>query len=99
MNVLFIPILRVLLHKNCKNRYAITFGYAGYANWYDFKKNHLFANEILSEIEESDEEVFQNGVDESVLDNQQERKINKFKEIADNVDEGKNSILQKIIMI
>lgn len=27
--------------------------YAGYASWYDFKKNHLFANEILSETEES----------------------------------------------
>ncbi|WFS35645.1 hypothetical protein AWN91_004815 [Riemerella anatipestifer] len=70
--------------------------YAGYANWYDFKKNHLFANEILSEIEKSDEEVFQNGVDESVLDNQQEQeKSINSKEIADNVDEGKNSILQK----
>ncbi|MCU7580657.1 hypothetical protein N4T06_05365 [Riemerella anatipestifer] len=70
--------------------------YTGYANWYDFKKNHLFANEILSEIEESDEEVFQNGVDESVLDNQQEQeKSINSKEIADNVDEGKNSILQK----
>ena len=26
--------------------------YAGYASWYDFKKNHLFANEILKESEE-----------------------------------------------
>ena len=25
--------------------------YAGYASWYDFKKNHLFANEILKEHE------------------------------------------------
>ncbi|AFR35522.1 hypothetical protein [Riemerella anatipestifer] len=70
--------------------------YAGYANWYDFKKNHLFANEILSEIEESDEEVFQNGVDELVLDNQQEQeKSINSKEIVDSVDEGENIVLQK----
>ncbi|MDY3317089.1 hypothetical protein PG630_07190 [Riemerella anatipestifer] len=71
-------------------------GYAGYANWYDFKKNHLFANEILSEIEESDEEAFQNGVDESILDNQpeQEKSINS-KGITDSVGEGKNIVLQK----
>lgn len=70
--------------------------YAGYANWYDFKKNHLFANEILSEIEESDEEAFQNGVDESILDNQpeQEKSINS-KGIIDSVGEGKNIVLQK----
>lgn len=29
--------------------------YAGYMSWYDFKKNHLFANEILQESEESSE--------------------------------------------
>ncbi|MFX1714662.1 hypothetical protein JZ949_06275 [Riemerella anatipestifer] len=70
--------------------------YAGYANWYDFKKNHLFANEMLSEIDESNEEVFQNGIDESVLDNQQEQeKSINSNEIIDGVDEGKNSILQK----
>ena len=34
--------------------------YAGYASWYDFKKNHLFANEILLESEAPDEEVDQN---------------------------------------
>lgn len=26
--------------------------YAGYTSWFDFKKNHLFANEVLSETEE-----------------------------------------------
>lgn len=34
--------------------------YAGYSSWYDFKKNHLFANEILSESEaetELEEEI------------------------------------------
>lgn len=30
--------------------------YAGYASWYDFKKNHLFADEILRD-QESDEEI------------------------------------------
>ncbi|MDY3521920.1 hypothetical protein PG614_09790 [Riemerella anatipestifer] len=70
--------------------------YAGYANWYDFKKNHLFANEILSEIDESNEEVFQNGIDESVLDNQQEQeKTINSKGIIDSVGEGKNIVLQK----
>ena len=34
--------------------------YAGYASWYDFKKNHLFANEILLESEAQEEEVDQN---------------------------------------
>src|SRR5690606_21652433 len=29
--------------------------YAGYASWYDFKKNHLFADEILKETEEETE--------------------------------------------
>ncbi|MEJ8597967.1 hypothetical protein JSO62_04585 [Riemerella anatipestifer] len=70
--------------------------YAGYANWYDFKKNHLFVNEILSEIDESNEEAFQNGVDESALGNQQEQeKSINSKEIIDSVDGGKNVVLQK----
>lgn len=29
--------------------------YAGYQSWYDFKKNHLFANEIISEAEKPSE--------------------------------------------
>lgn len=29
--------------------------YAGYASWYDFKKNHLFADEILKEHESGEE--------------------------------------------
>lgn len=29
--------------------------YAGYASWFDFKKNHLFANEILREADEMTE--------------------------------------------
>lgn len=30
--------------------------YAGYMSWYDFKKNHLFANEILSETDDLNNE-------------------------------------------
>ena len=29
--------------------------YAGYISWYDFKKNHLFADEILKDLESEDE--------------------------------------------
>ena len=29
--------------------------YAGYISWYDFKKNHLFADEILKDLENEDE--------------------------------------------
>lgn len=32
--------------------------YAGYASWYDFKKNHLFADEILKETDETAENEF-----------------------------------------
>ena len=30
--------------------------YAGYVSWYDFKKNHLFADEILKDYEDLQEE-------------------------------------------
>lgn len=33
--------------------------YAGYASWYDFKKNHLFAEEILIESEVDEEEIIE----------------------------------------
>lgn len=33
--------------------------YAGYASWYDFKKNHLFAEEILTESEIDEEEIIE----------------------------------------
>jgi len=33
--------------------------YAGYDSWYDFKKQHLFAGELLQESEELDEEEIQ----------------------------------------
>ena len=31
--------------------------YAGYISWYDFKKNHLFADEILKDLESEDENL------------------------------------------
>ncbi len=31
--------------------------YAGYISWYDFKKNHLFADEILKDLENEDENL------------------------------------------
>ena len=31
--------------------------YAGYVSWYDFKKNHLFADEILKDLENEDENL------------------------------------------
>lgn len=34
--------------------------YAGYQSWYDFKKNHLFANEIISENEKPSEIIIAN---------------------------------------
>lgn len=40
--------------------------YAGYQSWYDFKKNHLFANEIISEAEKPSEIVIANEEKESV---------------------------------
>lgn len=52
--------------------------YAGYQSWYDFKKNHLFANEIISESEKpteiiiADEENFSSIVE--TLDNEKETK-------------------------
>lgn len=33
--------------------------YAGYTSWYDFKKQHLFAGELLQENEDSEEEQIQ----------------------------------------
>lgn len=38
--------------------------YAGYISWYDFKKKHLFSDEILKEFEESDEEEIAKLTDE-----------------------------------
>ncbi|WP_267405506.1 MULTISPECIES: hypothetical protein [unclassified Chryseobacterium] len=44
--------------------------YAGYDSWYDFKKQHLFAGELLQESEEFDEEEIQQL--ENIVSNSQE---------------------------
>lgn len=46
--------------------------YAGYVSWYDFKKNHLFANEILETPEENPTDLsvdLQNTVEDSDTEN------------------------------
>ncbi|MDY3345475.1 hypothetical protein PG326_09505 [Riemerella anatipestifer] len=71
--------------------------YAGYANWYDFKKNHLFTNEILRDTEEDNEIEFQNDSDAKTLDTQEEKQrslLNQEEIIkSKNIDEG--AVLQK----
>ena len=44
--------------------------YAGYQSWYDFKKNHLFANEIISEHEKPSEIII---ADEEKLETPNEK--------------------------
>lgn len=58
--------------------------YAGYVSWYDFKKNHLFANEILKE----QENLEQNDVEELVI-NSDNQSINiKKQEILENTNKN-----------
>ena len=71
--------------------------YAGYVSWYDFKKNHLFANEILKE----QENLEQNDVEELVI-NSDNQSINiKKQEILENTNKNpslnieENANLQK----
>ena len=47
--------------------------YAGYISWYDFKKNHLFADEILKDLENEDENL--------------EAELEKAVENAENIDQ------------
>ena len=47
--------------------------YAGYISWYDFKKNHLFADEILKDLENEDENI--------------EAELEKAVEKAENIDQ------------
>lgn len=54
--------------------------YAGYVSWYDFKKKHLFANELLKETEDLDEnkiEELEKTVENSVI-LEEENKTNKI---------------------
>ena len=54
--------------------------YAGYASWYDFKKNHLFANEILKDLEDVTEKDLAN-LEESLEKDEIFRKEDKKLEI------------------
>ena len=47
--------------------------YAGYISWYDFKKNHLFADEILKDLENENENI--------------EAELEKAVEKAENIDQ------------
>lgn len=67
--------------------------YAGYASWYDFKKNHLFADEILRE-QESGEEI-QTAETESEPGNAQNRSSD-GKTAANEAEESQlEAVLQK----
>lgn len=71
--------------------------YAGYVSWYDFKKNHLFANEILKE----QENLEQNDVEELVINSDNQSLNVKKEEILENTNENpslnieENANLQK----
>lgn len=67
--------------------------YAGYSSWYDFKKNHLFANEILAKNEEENIEI----VAEEELSEEKKESSIFSKDIAaeNNLKPNENIILQK----
>lgn len=67
--------------------------YAGYASWYDFKKNHLFADEILRE-QESGEEI-QTAETESEPGNAQNRASDGKKEGNEAEESQLKAVLQK----
>lgn len=74
--------------------------YAGYVSWYDFKKNHLFVDEILKEGEELDENLehklektLENaGIIKAEIENDQKNSISVQKPV-ENLNEKSN--LQK----
>ncbi|ROI08200.1 hypothetical protein EGI11_11200 [Chryseobacterium sp. H3056] len=73
--------------------------YAGYVSWYDFKKNHLFSDEILKDLEDEDEnlaDVLDDEVQNAPEIEEQEKFAAKTAKISENVP-GKreeNSLLQ-----
>lgn len=67
--------------------------YAGYASWYDFKKNHLFADEILRE-QESDEEI-QTAETESEPGNAQNRASDEKTAQIETEESQLEAVLQK----
>ena len=59
--------------------------YAGYVSWYDFKKNHLFADEILKDLESEDENL--------------EAELEKAVDNAENIEEESKKIANAPITI
>ncbi len=74
--------------------------YAGYVSWYDFKKNHLFADEILTIDEETDEQTeseLEKLVEKTVLTKEEVPNTPKTEKTDEKTisEEVKNSDLQK----
>lgn len=67
--------------------------YVGFASWYDFKKNHLFANEILQTSEEYEDDT--EDLEENTIENVNDG-VSLDKKEAE--IESKNLILQKSII-
>ncbi len=59
--------------------------YAGYISWYDFKKNHLFADEILKDLESEDENL--------------ETELEKAVENAENLEEEVQKVAKPAVSI
>ncbi len=59
--------------------------YAGYISWYDFKKNHLFADEILKDLESEDENL--------------ETELEKAVENAENLEEEVQHVAKPAVSI
>ena len=59
--------------------------YAGYISWYDFKKNHLFADEILKDLESEDENL--------------ETELEKAIENAENLEEEVQKVAKPAVSI
>ena len=76
--------------------------YAGYVSWYDFKKNHLFADEILKDYEDLQEEEIkelEKSVENAEIIEHNSEKSEKI-QISPQKEEyipNENSILQKSI--
>ncbi len=68
--------------------------YAGYQSWYDFKKNHLFANEIISESEKPLEIVIANEEQSENIDSVNKETLPEKQNTSS--EEDKNAALQKI---
>ena len=59
--------------------------YAGYISWYDFKKNHLFADEILKDLENEDENL--------------EAELEKAVENAENIDQEPTKEEKAVVLL